>query len=59
MAELGFESPVALKQVWRLVKWEGDEPEHDPAHPEKHPACLEIIEGGDDVETKVVYKRDS
>ena len=58
MADLADQSEVALKVIgWRVIKWEGDEPLHDPARPEDHPACIEVIEGGDDVETRVVYKR--
>ena len=43
----------------RLVKWEGDEPMPADAefHPEKYPQVIEVIEGGDDQPTNVIYRR--
>lgn len=44
----------------RLVKWEGDGPIPDDAStdPQKYPQVLEVIEGGDGIATKVIYRRD-
>lgn len=45
---------MAIKAVqrWRLVKWDGDPPAADET---KEP--IEIIEGGDDIPTRVVFRR--
>ena len=44
----------------RLVKWDGDGPIPDDAstHPEKYPQVIEVIEGGDGIPTKTIYRRD-
>jgi hypothetical protein len=45
----------------RLVKWDGDAPggipEDASAHPENYPQVAEVIESGDDIPTRVVYRR--
>lgn len=43
---------VKTVQRWRLVKWDGDPPAPGEA---KEP--IEVIEGGDDVPTRVVFRR--
>lgn len=44
----------------RLVKWDGDGPIPGDAstHPEKYPQVIEVIEGGDGIPTKTIYRRD-
>ena len=43
----------------KMVKWDGDPPIPEDAseHPEKYPQVAEVIEGGDGIETKVIYRR--
>jgi len=49
---------IKATATWRLVKWEGDPPpDADDVDPLGHPQVLEVIEGGDDVPTKVTYRR--
>lgn len=43
---------VKAVQRWRLVKWDGDPPAADE---KKEP--IEIIEGGDDIPARVVFRR--
>jgi len=50
---------TAKVQRWQLIKWDGEPPidTDDPDVAQQHPACCEILEGGDDRPTITLYKR--
>lgn len=43
-----------------LVKWDGDGPipEDAAANPKKYPHVVEVMEGGDGIPTKTLYRRE-
>jgi hypothetical protein len=43
-----------IRVRWRLVKWEGEPPKEGE---QKEP--LEVIEGGDDIQTRVIKSKDA
>lgn len=45
----------------RLVKWEGEGPIPEDAsqHPENYPQVIEVVEGGDGIVTKTIYRREA
>lgn len=50
---------VKARILHRLVKWDGDAPIPVDAadQPHKYPQVAEVIEGGDGMPTKVIYRR--
>lgn len=52
---------VKLKVIerWQLIKWDGEAPfvTDDPEVAKQHPQCAEIVQGGDDIPTTVIYRR--
>lgn len=47
--------PVELKvKRWRLAKYDGD-----PPKPGEHKEPVEIIEGGDDIPTRVIFRKEA
>lgn len=50
--------PFKAKGKLKLIKWEGEEPEHDPKHPEHHPACVEVLEWELGKKAEVTYRKE-
>jgi hypothetical protein len=44
---------------FRLVKWDGDPPipEDAETEPQKYPQVAEVLEGGEGIPTRVIYRR--
>ena len=47
------QTKISVTRRWRLEKFDGDPPKEG-----EHKEPVEIIEGGDDIPTRVVYRKE-